>query len=140
MLILCVLDKEGGVDSGSLIGRMVIAGFGGRIDESDVYLDSWLAALIEGVSAAERGERKTVEMLEEPVALSFEPMGEGFRLTYGADILTIEKTEAFRDLLILACCNFLSEVKSVIGSDSSELIAGIKSYVDSLKGEPKQRS
>ena len=80
-------------------------------------------------------------MLEDPVMLSFEPAGRGFRLTYGADILTIEKTEAFRDLLVLACCDFLSEVRSVIGSDSSELIEKIESYVESLKRKvPKQHS
>lgn len=130
MLILCALDKEGDVDSESLIGRMVIAGFSGRIDESDVYLDSWLDALIEGVSAAERGEKRVIEMLEDPVTLWFEPAGEGFRLTYGTNVLVIERTEAFRALLVLACSDFLSEVKTVIGSNSSALLEKIESYVD----------
>lgn len=134
MIILCELDKEGHIDSGSLIGRIVIAGFSGRIDESAVYLDSWLDALVEGVSAVERMERKVVEMLEEPVALLFEPMGQGFRISYGAHVLAIERTAVFREQLILACCCFLSEVRSAIGSESSDLLESIESYVDNQKG------
>lgn len=128
MILNIRLDEEGGIDSDSLVGRIVIVGIRGRIDEKDAYLDSWLVALIEGVSAVSKGERKTIEMLEEPTSLLFEPLGQGFRIGYGTEVVIVEQTEVFRDLLVLSCNSFLSDVRSAIGSGESELLQRIKSY------------
>ncbi|HWM90946.1 MAG TPA: hypothetical protein VN493_09280 [Thermoanaerobaculia bacterium] len=83
----------------SLLGYVGLRHGDSVIEEHDVFLDSWIAALMQGLTAAEEGRWGPVEIWEETQPLVFEPADEGFRISYGNDSVTIPSTDELRKVL-----------------------------------------
>jgi hypothetical protein len=117
------------LDEDSLTGYLSLCSGGSQIEEHDVFLDSWLAALVEGLAAVEAGEEAAVEIEEEVYPLVFEPAEDGFRLSYGGDGVTIPSTREFRELLKATCRFFLLEAQSRIGSGTNASLLSLQAFV-----------
>jgi len=105
------LDNEDGLDPVDPTGEICLSSKGsGLIFEEYTYLDSWFDALADGFLAAEKGVPGIVEILEEPDALKFEPLGHGgVRVAYKDQNLEIRDTDHALCILRQSVRAFLSE-------------------------------
>lgn len=112
-------------DVESLLGTISLTHENGIIEEHDVFLDSWFAALIEGLLAAEEGKWGPVEIEEESQPLVFEPLYEGFRISYGSDSVAVPSTAELRKILTQTGIHFFDEADGKVptrGDDPLDII------------------
>lgn len=103
-------EEEGPLKADNLMGYITLGSGDGLIEEHDIYLDSWMLALVDGLKGVESGKRTPVQIEEELYPLLFEPEGQGFVVSFQAASVTIPDTAAFRKLLDTTCREFLREV------------------------------
>ncbi|GEM_PF-2183016 len=105
------LDNEDGPDPVDPTGELYLSsGVSGLIFEEYTYLDSWFDALADGFLAAKKGDPGIMEILEEPDALKFEPLGHrGVRIAYKDQKLEIRDTDRALCILRQSVRTFLSE-------------------------------
>lgn len=114
-------EPEAFGDVESLLGHFGIRHENGCIEEHDIFVDSWFAALILGLVAAERGRWGPVEIFEEPEPLVFEPEeGESLRISYGNDSVTVPSTAELRKALRKAAWDFLEDANGRIDVEQDD--------------------
>lgn len=113
-------EEEGPLKADNLMGYLSLGSGDGLIEEHDIYLDSWLLALINGLKGVEAGKRTPVQIEEELYPLTFEPEGAGFQVTFQAASVTIPDTAAFRKLLYSTCREFMRDVFSRLEGPRNE--------------------
>lgn len=109
-------EPEAFGDVESLLGHIGIRHEDGFIEEHDVFVDSWFAALILGLVAAERGRWGAIEIFEETEPLVFEHLeeGEGLRISHGNDSVTVPGTAELRKILREVVWDFLDDTTGKI--------------------------
>lgn len=127
-------EEEGRLKADNLLGYISIGSGDGLIEEHDIYLDSWLVALVNGVKGMEAGKQTAVQIEEELYPLQFEPEGEGFQITYQAATVTIPSTAAFRKLLHSTCREFMQDVFSRLDGPRNEPLMSLYDFA----GKPSQ--
>lgn len=115
-------EEEGSLKADNLMGYLSLGSGDGLIEEHDIYLDSWLLALVEGLHGVETGKRSPVQIEEELYPLIFEPEGAGFQVSFQAATVTIPDTAAFRKLLDSTCREFLRTVFSRLEGPRNETL------------------
>jgi hypothetical protein len=117
MKIEWLLAEEEPIDPENLLGEIILTEGEATILERNTYVDSWLEALITGVNAVQKGKRVTVEILEEPNPLVFEPLNGGMRLSYQNTVIIIDKIENFIRGLRLAAHDLLMKLDKIAGAE-----------------------
>ncbi len=86
MQIHVALDREIELNAEEALGSIVISDdTGAEIRQENIWIDDWLAALIDGVEALLKGERSfSAEIQSESPPLVFESQGEDFSLAFAA--------------------------------------------------------
>ncbi len=128
MNIKVALDETTGVDSLDPSGEIVITDGRSFISEKHAYLDSWLNALIEGLKEVESGKTASIDLVEEPYPLIFEPTNGGIRITYQGTALSLERIKEFREALRSAAQQFLNQAEAAGQAPESELITSIRQF------------
>ncbi|GEM_PF-1402970 len=117
------LDVEDGLDAYDPLGRIVILGDEGKVEEESTYLDAFFEALIEGTQRIEIGKTITVDPLVEPNDIIF-------KLTYGQ--------------LTISYCSFAATIldKVKFSDDLRQAIDKLVNELDDLtfqKGQEKRK-
>ncbi len=97
--------------------------------ERNTYIDSWLEAFITGVNAVQKGKSVTVEILEEPDPLVFEPLNGGMRLSYQNRVIVIDTIEHFIRELRLATHDLLMKLDKIAGAERNALLHSVRDFV-----------
>lgn len=72
MSISWELDEEGGIGLDELLGDIVLQdSLGNRVEEANLFLDSFFLALAEGLVAVAGGGRADIELFDAPISISF---------------------------------------------------------------------
>ena len=135
MQIAITIDESEKIDRIDPIGDITITNDTTTITEKSTYLDSWFDALITGLNAVKQGKNITVEIVEEPEPIVFEPWQEGMRLSYGDRTLLISKIAEFTTALKLAANEFLNKFERQTEVDSNNLLKVIRDFVNK---QPKE--
>jgi hypothetical protein len=128
MLKIQVVFEEEGIDPIDPSGEILISDGGVRIWEKHVYLDSWLDALITGVKEVEAGKRVSLDLVEEPDPLMFEPEGGGIKLTYRDTTVSVDSIDEFRRTLRSASVGFLRKLEAAGKDYETELRNSIREF------------
>lgn len=115
-----------GVDD--LLGEIRICAGGQCIEEQWVYLDSWLAALIEGSRAVQAQNRTSMEILEEPDHLFFDLTREGLEVRYKQQKAIFPSLSTFRECVAQSSREFLAKLRLLGIEPSSESLRLIEEY------------
>ncbi len=135
MQIAITIDESEKIDRIDPIGDITITNDTTTITEKSTYLDSWFDALITGLNAVKQGKNITVEIVEEPEPIVFEPWQEGMRISYGERTLLISKIAEFTTALKLAANEFLNKFERQTEVDSNNLLKVIRDFVNK---QPKE--
>lgn len=127
-------EEEGRLKADNLMGFITIGSGDGLIEEHDIYLDSWLLALIDGLKGVEAGKQTPVQIEEELYPLLFEPEGAGFQITFQAATVTIPNTAEFKKLLFSTCREFMRDVFSRLEGPRNEPLMCLYDFA----GKPNQ--
>lgn len=127
-------EEQGRLKANNLMGYISIGSGDGLIEEHDIYLDSWLLALVDGLKGVKAGKQTPVQIEEELYPLLFEPEGEGFQITFQAATVTIPSTAAFGKLLFSSCREFLREAFSRLEGPRNEPLMCLYDFA----GKPNQ--
>jgi hypothetical protein len=84
------------------VGTIVLIEGAQRLDEQYVYLDSWLAALLEGAEGLAERDRVEVDLIEEPQPLIFERKQEAVSISFKGKSITVQSAEAVRVAAVTA--------------------------------------
>lgn len=128
MNIRIVLDKEDGVDSLDPSGEILISDGRSLISEKHAYLDSWLDALIAGLKEVEAGKSASMDLVEEPYPLQFEPQNGGINITYRNTTVSLESIDEFRRVLRNAAQSFLDKVNPTERATENGLLDSIRNF------------
>jgi len=104
------VDSEGGVDLEALLGDIELLGQRSAIRERNIYLDSWLVALITACRTLSHQTEAIVEILDEPYAIHLRRDGEGVTVLYGDQMTQFRSCTSFCSDLRLACRELLAQV------------------------------
>ena len=126
--IQIIVEEDGGVDPIEPSGEILISDGGVRISERYVYLDSWLDALITGLKEVEAGKSATVDLVEEPDPLLFQPQNGGLTLTYRDTTISVNSVDEFRQALRSASVDFLRKLDVAEEDGESELLKSIRKF------------
>ncbi len=129
MKIAWTLDEEEPIDPENLLGDIILTEGETTILERNTYIDSWLNALITGVQGVQTGKRVTVDILEEPDPLVFEPLNGGMRLSYQNTAIVIDKIDNFVRGLRLAAHELLMKLDQIPGTESNEFLNSLRDFV-----------
>lgn len=121
MRIKWKLDEEE-IALEELVGDISIAHGEAVISEPGTYIDSWLEALALGLEGIRDGKRLSVEIVEEPDPLIFDPQEGGVRLSYQNASIFVESIDEFSRCLQEAIEGFLSQLNKIEKLDSHELL------------------
>ena len=130
MQIAINLDESEKIDPIDPIGDITIINNTTTITEKSTYLDSWFDALITGLKAVKQGKDITVEIVEEPEPIVFEPWEEGMRISYRDKYISISQISEFTTALKIAANDFLNKLDSQSEFDSNDLLQVIRHFVN----------
>ena len=130
MQIAINLDESEKIDPIDPIGDITIINNTTTITEKSTYLDSWFDALITGLKAVKQGKDITVEIVEEPEPIVFEPWEEGMRISYRDKYISISQISEFTTALKIAANDFLNKLDSQVEFDSNDLLQVIRHFVN----------
>lgn len=131
------MDLYYGLDNGEtwgdiecLLGYLGLRNGDSVLEEHDIFLDSWFAALIQGLQAAEEGRWGPIEIWEEPQLLVFEPEEEGFRISYGDESVKIPDTKALREVLTKTSRTFFDDAEEKVDIRDTDPLAVIRRFLN----------
>jgi len=78
-----ILDTEDGLDAYDPLGKIVILGDEGNIEEKRTYLDAFFEALAEGTKCIKPGEIVTIDPWIEPDDIIFDYTSDRLVISYG---------------------------------------------------------
>lgn len=100
MKILFKLDQEEGIDPIDPVGDIIITNAQTKLSVESTYLDSWFEVLIDGYQSLQNQNKVTLEIVEEPNLITFEPVLEGFKISYGKQELFFKNLNEFYQSLL----------------------------------------
>lgn len=111
------LDKEYEIDLEALSGEFNIIGDDNNIiQESNVYLDDWLNAFIEGFNKLESeksNQRIQIDLVSEPNPLELELRGELLTIIYKNNSIKVNSFQDAKSKLINTINLFFNELSSI---------------------------
>ncbi len=111
MKISFTLDREQGIDPNDPLGDIIITNNQNILSVEATYLDSWFDVLIDGLKSLQNNNKITLEIVEEPEVITFEPLLEGFKITYGKQTLLFSNLNDFYESLLTSAQAFLSQLE-----------------------------
>lgn len=126
--IRIVLEEDAELDPIDPSGEILISDGMSRIWQKDAYLDSWLNALIEGLSQVEAGKTATIDLVEEPDPLVVQPQNGGIKLTFREASVSVDRIDEFRLALGNAVVDFLSKFDIADRDGETELLKSIRKF------------
>ncbi|MBO9997514.1 MAG: hypothetical protein J7641_00680 [Cyanobacteria bacterium SID2] len=78
-----ILDTEDGLDAYDPLGKIVILGDEGNIEEKSTYLDAFFEALAEGTKCIKPGKIVTIDSWVEPDDIIFDRTSDRLVISYG---------------------------------------------------------
>ena len=125
MKISFTLDQDEGIDPNDPLGDIVIRDAKTLLSVESTYLDSWFDVLIDGYKGLKNQKKVTLEIVEEPEVITFEPVLKGFKISYGKEELFFNSLNEFYQSLLTSAQDFLSQLESE-GANLSNLPILIK--------------
>jgi hypothetical protein len=110
MQILFTLDPEDGIDPNDPLGDITLSDNQTTLSVESTYLDSWFDSLIKGFKSLQTNQKITLDLIEEPETLTFEPILDGFKISYGKQTLLFNTLNEFYQPLLLSAQQFLSQL------------------------------
>jgi hypothetical protein len=101
------LDQKEPIVPVDPLGHITINGDKGIIKEQDVFLDTFLGALVEGLNLIKVQDIINVDVVDEPDELVFVKNYEKIQIQYGNQNVTIFDIKSFDHQLFHAVTNFL---------------------------------
>lgn len=114
------LDETDGVEPDTPIGRITISGEEGSISEDNLMLDTFLEALLDGLSALAKADAASIDTIDEPHPLVLQRTGDGVKLTFGRQTADIEDKGALCQDLIVVIENLLNRLDSAARASRQE--------------------
>ena len=111
MEISFTLDQDESIDPKDPLGDIVIRDGTALLSVESTYLDSWFDVLIDGYKGLENQKKVTLEIVEEPELITFEPMLKGFKISYGKEELFLNSLNEFYQSLLISAQDFLSQLE-----------------------------
>ena len=108
MKILFTLDSSDGIDPKDPIGDITITDEQTLLSIESTYLDSWFETLIDGFKSLKINQKITLEIMEEPESITFEPISQGFKISYRKRVLFLSNLNEFLQPLLLSAQEFLA--------------------------------
>ena len=93
------------------MGDIIISNAHSKLSDKSTYLDSWFDVLIDGYQALKSNKKLTLEILEEPNPITFEPILNGFKITYGKQKLSFNSLKEFDQSLLTSAQDFLRQLE-----------------------------
>ena len=106
-----ILDHDQGIDPNEPVGDIIISNAHSKLSDKSTYLDSWFDVLIDGYQALKSNKKLTLEILEEPNLITFEPILNGFKITYGKQKLSFNSLKEFDQSLLTSAQEFLRQLE-----------------------------
>ena len=111
MKILFTLDRDEGIDPNNPLGDIRIGDDQTLLSVKSTYLDSWFDVLIDGYKSLKNQKKVTLEIIEEPELITFEPVLRGFKIRYGKIELFFNDLNEFYQSLLTSTQDFLSQLE-----------------------------
>ncbi|MEL6441599.1 MAG: hypothetical protein AAFQ80_20390 [Cyanobacteria bacterium J06621_8] len=108
------LDYEDSIDPADPLGNITFAGDTGIIREKDIFLDSFLEALVEGLSISNTQKISSIEIIDEPDKLIFIKHNQELQIQYKNQSITIYDIDSFSYQLSISISNFLSTIDTAL--------------------------
>ena len=110
MQILFTLDPEDGIDPNDPLGDITLSDNQTTLSVESTYLDSWFDSLIKGFKSLQTNQKIILDLIEEPETLTFEPILDCFKISYGKQTLLFNTLNEFYQPLLLSAQQFLSQL------------------------------
>ena len=117
MNIEWTLYEEEGIDPIDLLGEIVLTDGQTTFRVEATYIDSWFEALIAGIKAIAAGNKLTVEVVEEPEPLIFEPGDGTMKILYQGQALKINDIDEVVDSLKKSARTLIEQLNGLTGME-----------------------
>ena len=115
------LDDEYELDGDDPLGEVRISGEEGCIVESCTYLDSFLEALINGISQIDNSNQKiSVDPMVEPDNIDLEYIDNVLRISYGSQCAFIHDLKQMKNALTKAVRRLVEKIDDLTDQKSKE--------------------
>jgi hypothetical protein len=101
------LYDEEPIDPVDPLGNITINGDKGILKEQNLFLDTFLEALVEGLKSIETENVSNVDIVDEPDELVFLKYDKGIQIQYGNQNVTIFDIKSFDNQLFHVVINFI---------------------------------
>ncbi|ERN39811.1 hypothetical protein KR51_00037230 [Rubidibacter lacunae KORDI 51-2] len=130
--ITWVLDTEDGFDAYDPLGKIVILGDEGNIEESNTYLDAFFEALAEGAKHIKSGEVIVIDPLIEPDVIVFDFTLEKLVVNYGIWKAVVSDKEKFMSDLRRAVQEFVTILDELVTQQGQKkrALAKLRNFLD----------
>ncbi|HBB35192.1 MAG TPA: hypothetical protein DDZ80_03500 [Cyanobacteria bacterium UBA8803] len=135
MKIEWTLYEEEGIDPIDPVGDITVTNGQTTIQVEATYLDSWFDALITGIKGVQTGSKVTVEIVEEPDLLRFEPSNGGVKISYKNTAIVVSRIDEFIQALKLAAKDFLLRLDQIKGCECNNLLNLIRDFLNNPSEE-----
>jgi len=115
-----ILDTEDGLDAYDPLGKIVILGDEGKIEEESTYLDAFFEALAEGAKRIKPGEIVTIDPLIEPDDIIFDYTSDRLVVSYGHWRATILDRVRFLNDLRQAIQKLVEKIDELASQEGQE--------------------
>ena len=129
------LDEEEPIDPADPLGNITIAGDEGILKEQDIFVDSFLEALVKGLNLIETQDTIRVDLIDEPDELVFLKKEKGIQIKYKNQNVTILDDESFSHQLSSVIRSFLTVVDQAsqrMGKEKFDFIK-LRGYINKVE-------
>ncbi len=141
MKISFTLDQDDGIDPNDPIGDILITNDHTQLLIKSTYLDSWFDVLIDGYKSLQNRNKITLEIIEEPDAVTFETVLKGFKINYGKQELFFSDLNNFYQSLLISAKEFLLQLEqSQENLANFPLLSKIRSFIEQPPTQQEQQS
>ena len=93
------LDEEPEIEPYDPLGTITIVGDVGRLEDDCIFLDTFLEAIVKGLTSLERNKIIAIDTIDEPDDLLFEEKEESLTISYGLQkVVILDKNQFFQEL------------------------------------------
>lgn len=109
MNISFILDRDEKIDPNNALGDIILSNNQSEIQVKSTYLDSWFDVLIDGYHSLEKQNNITLEIAEEPELITCSSVQNGYKISYGNQLIVFEDLADFYQSLLNSTENFIKE-------------------------------
>jgi hypothetical protein len=104
------LNKENGIELTALVGDIFVSDGENSFTEKNVYLDSWLCSLVEGLLILKKGKNVIIDLIEESYNIEFLLEGKKIIISIPGKSILIDEIALFEKELKSKVISFLEEI------------------------------